>query len=138
MSISPTRLALLLAVVLALLAWAGPARAMRISAANVAELAIYGASLDTARGLAPNQVNYNVTNSSLIQQILGGINFSQPQNCSTLGSLLNAIVYVHFTDGSVARFQLFNNWSQFSLYIATTDCYPVEQVVREIIQESGQ
>ena len=118
------------------LAW--PCHAMEIQAMRILKMAVYGPGLNVGRNLGPDQINYNISSRELLRAIIQGIDFKREHNCSEVGSLMNAIIYIQFVDGNVARYQLINNWSNFSAYGTTSCCYQVNSQVRSILKDYAQ
>lgn len=124
--------------ILFLLASTGPALALRITPQNVQAMAIYGPTLNQAHTLAPNQIEYNITDPSLISELLEGIDFTRELDCSTLGSLANALIFIRFQNGDVTRYQVVNLWSHFSAYGFSPCCFAVSPEAQTILQERAQ
>lgn len=126
---------LILFIVLGL-SW--PCQTMEIQTKSILKMAIYGPGLNEARNIRPDQINYNVSSPELLRTIIQGIDFKRERNCSEIGSLLNAIIYIQFLNGNVVRYQLNNNWSNFSAYGISSCCYQVSSQIQDIIQDNAQ
>lgn len=118
------------------LSW--PCQTMEIQTKSILKMAIYGPGLNEARNLRPDQINYNITSPELLRTIIQGIDFKRERNCSEIGSLLNAIIYIQFLNGNVARYQFSNNWSNFSSYGISSCCYQVSFQVQDILKDNAQ
>lgn len=132
-----TAMAMGLAFVL-FLASTGSVLALRIAPQNVLAIAVYDPNLGQVHTLAPDQIVYNITSPSLISTVLQGIDFAHELDCSDIGSLPNALVFIRFQDGSVGRYQVANAWSDFSAYGFSSCCFAVSPEAQAVLRQSAQ
>jgi len=102
--------ALLLSTMTGSLIGASNAAAQTINSANVQAIAIYRTGSGLQGILTPDKVNFNITQSSLIDSLVSAIDFSVARDASDLLPLPNGYLYIKYKDNSVGVFQLFSVW----------------------------
>jgi hypothetical protein len=118
----------------AVLAGAMPARAFELSPANVQRLAIYAASSTRPRILEPNAIVFDVTQPATIASLLSAIDFATPRDCSDLGALEDAILYVQFNDGSIEVYQLLGAYEHIAKVGFSRGCYAIDETGRALFR----
>ena len=114
------------------------ASCLMISPQNVQAIAIYRIASYLALNPQPNQIVFNVTDSSLINSLVSSIDFSIERDCSEMGALAEEIVCFKFNDGSIQVYALFGKWSHFSKVGFWGSCYFVSATGRTLYQNNAQ
>ena len=135
----PKRSAMIIGLAFVLfLSSTGSVYALRIASQNVQAIAVYDPTRGQVHTLAPEQIVYNITSPSLISMLIEGIDFVHELDCSDIGSLPNALVFISFKDGSVGRYQVVNLWSNFSAYGFSSCCFAVSPEAQTLLHQSAQ
>jgi len=111
---------------------------LTIYSQNIQSMAIYGEASGFGIGLQPNQIVFNVTDPSLISNLISSIEFSVERDCSALGAKTNAYVYIKFKDGSIEVYDLFGLWSHISKVGLQGSCYFVSESGQTLFENNAQ
>lgn len=130
-----TRVFLLISLILFL---TDNADCLTINSQNVQSMAIYGSSSGFGIGLQPNQIVFNITDPSLISNLISSIEFSVERDCSAMGSITEAYVYIKFKDGSQEVYDLFALWSHISKVGLQGSCYFVSEGGQTLFENNAQ
>jgi hypothetical protein len=103
---------------------------MNIPPQKVQSMAIYGEGKKFGEDLVLSQIVFNISDPTLITELLSSIEFSTERNCSTRGSGTDAYVYVKYVNGCIEVYELFSSWSHFCKAGFAGSCY--------FVSESGQ
>ena len=114
------------------------ANGLMIDPKNVQEIAIYGQASGFGEGLKPNQLIFNVTDSSTVSSMIASIEFSEERNCSTLGARTNAYVYIKFNDNSIEVYDLFGMYSHLSKVGLRGSCHYVSEQGQSLFENNAQ
>lgn len=118
------------ALLLAVTAVSWPAHAFELNPANVQRLAVYAASATSPRILAPNAIVFDVTQPATIASLLSSIDFATPRDCSDLGALDDAVLYVQFNDSSIEVYQLFGAYEYIAKVGFSRGCWAINAAGR--------
>ena len=118
--------------------WCENVHGLMIESSNVQGIAIYGQSSNFGEGLKPNQLIFNVTNSSTISSMISSIEFSEERDCSTLGARTNAYVYIKFNDNSIEVYDLFGMYSHLSKVGLRGSCHYVSEQGQSLFENNAQ
>ena len=112
---------------------------LTINPQNVQAMAIYGTASGVVQtGLTPAQIVFNVTSPSVIASLISAIEFSVERDCSAMGALIDAVVYVRFNDGAIEIYELFSTWYHFSKLGFRQSCYYVAPSAHSLFQSNAQ
>lgn len=114
------------------------AYAFAIDAKNVKEIAIYGQASDLGKGLEPDQLVFNVTDPATISDMIASIEFSEELDCSGLGSLANAYVYIKYNDSSIEIYDVLGLYSHVSKVGMRGSCYYIAEQGRSLFENNTQ
>jgi hypothetical protein len=103
---------------------------LSIDPQQVQAIAIYGEVSNFGTDLPLNQLNFSITDPSLIASLIASIEFTTERDCSEHGSVTQAYVYVKYVNGCVEVYELFALWSHFCKVGFWGSCY--------FVTESGQ
>ena len=117
---------------------ASPLQAEVPSPDTIQAMGIYKATVDTDDDWPDNLVNYNVTDSVLIADIISGIEADTLRDCSRLKARNNAYLYIKFKDGTRRVYHLFLHWSHFSAAGQRGTCYYVNSSSQELFRVHAQ
>lgn len=101
---------------------------------DVSAMAFYNA-FNYSYDISDDEVNYNVTDSTIIQNFFDGIE-DKKRDCSTLEAMYSVYVYVKYTSGSYEVFAImgFDHIAKFG----SDACYWVNQNARDIYESYKQ
>ena len=114
--------------------WPTPAGAFELNPANVPRLAIYAATATSPRILAPNAIVFDVTQPATIASLLSSIDFATPRDCSDVGALDDAILYVQFNDASIEVYQLFGAYEYIAKVGFSRGCWSIDEAGRSLFR----
>lgn len=109
-----------------------------IDAKNVKEIALYGQASDFGKGLEPDQLVFNVKDLATISDMIASIEFSEELDCSGLGSLANAYVYIKYNDSSIEIYDFFGLYSHVSKVGMRGSCYYIAEQGRSLFENNTQ
>jgi len=112
--------------------------AQTIEPSNIQAMAIYKISSEANEVLSPNQINFNIISSLVIESLISSIDFSTPRDGSDLLSLPNAFVYIRFKDNSISVFELFDVWEHCCKHGHPGRCYRVSQDGSKLFEAYAQ
>jgi len=112
--------------------------ALTLNASNIQEIAIYKDSPTLVRYLEPSKIVFNVTSASVISNLIPTISFSAEYDCSDVGSLVSAIIYIKFKDGNIELYELFSEWSYISKLGLRGSCYSISDTGRTLFESNAQ
>ena len=114
------------------------ASAQTIESSKVQSIAIYKSGSQSFGNLPPGNVNFDVTQPSLIDSLISAIDFSVPRDASDLLSLPTAFVYIKFKDNSVGVYELFDVWAHICKRRSPGRSYYVSQKGRKCFEAHAQ
>jgi len=109
-----------------------------INATDIKEIAVYGWESYYGKDLTPDQLMFNVTNPVVIEEMLLSIEFSTERDCSKLGAITDAHLYIKFTDNSIEAYDLFGSWSHLSKVGMRGSCYYISEQGQTLFQTNAQ
>ncbi len=109
-----------------------------IDAKNVKEIALYGQASDFGKGLESDQLLFNVTDPATISDMIASIQFSDELDCSGLGSLANAYVYIKYNDSSIEIYDVLGLYSHVSKVGMRGSCYYIAEQGRSLFENNTQ
>lgn len=121
-----------------LLFLADDASCLSINSQDVQAMAIYGRTSGFGIGLQPNQIVFNLTDPSLIANLISSIEFSLERDCSSLASRTDAYVYIKFKNGCIEVYELLGLWSHFCKLGFWGCCYFVSEGGQTLFENNAQ
>lgn len=121
-----------------LLSYSTVVNGFTLNASNIQEMAIYKMTPGTAHYFEPSKIVFNVTSSSVISNLISSIDFSVERDCSEVGSLPAAFVYLKFKDSNIDLYELFSGWSHISKTGLRGNCYYISEQGRTLFQSNAQ
>ena len=114
--------------------------AMNISASNVQAIAVYGESSNFGIGLlnTPGGIQYNITASADISNLLSSIEFSTVRDCNAMGARTSAYVYIKYKDGTTETYDLFCAWDSISKVGLRGICFFVSPAGQALFENYAQ
>ncbi|MCK4235947.1 MAG: hypothetical protein KAX38_02435 [Candidatus Krumholzibacteria bacterium] len=106
--------------------------------ADVMEMAIYRASVNTSYEWPEGMVNFDITDPDTINALLTGIESDTLRNCKLIKADNDAYIYIKFQDGTVSVYHLFFLWSHFAAMQDREHCYYVYSENRERYRRYAQ
>jgi len=107
-------------------------------ASNIKEIAIYGGSSNYGKSLYPGSLVFNVTSSTTISNIVSSIEFSTERDCSAMGAICNARVYIKYNDNTIEIYDLFGSNSHISKLGIQGSCYHISASGQSLFESNTQ
>lgn len=106
--------------------------------AAIEKVAVYKAIQGASDELPDEQVNYNITDKSLIDSMFTGIESDTLRDCSGMEARTSAFVYVKMLNGTTQVYHLFRMYSHFSKKNDRSNCFYINPPSRTLFETNAQ
>lgn len=104
----------------------------------IERVAVYQAVQGASDNIPDDQVNFNVTDKTLINAMFTGIESDILRDCSLMEAKNSAFVYVKLYNGTVHVYHLFHMYSHFAKKNDRGNCFYVNPSARGLFEANAQ